>query len=214
MYATSLQIEAFKCFGHAKLKFQYPGRTGKNLPPLKNVNLILGDNGGGKSSILRAIAIAILAPTLGESGFVPYRLVRRTKASETKRQAWLKVEYLADGFPRNAQRFELAARLDMRVSNQPDRLTPDNPNLNPHAQLLFEASSSFPLVIGYGATRRLEVGDYTESSARRARGPAMRALRACLKITSLCVRCKSGSNGCKRTTRQPMPLHLKNSTKC
>jgi hypothetical protein len=81
VYAKKLSIYDFKCFGKAVIELQYPGRKIKAALESPNVNLIVGDNGGGKSSVLRAIAIAALAPALLESGFVPYRLVRRPDAS-------------------------------------------------------------------------------------------------------------------------------------
>lgn len=77
MYATTLSIYEFKCFHKAKLDLQFPGRTTAGASEVPNINLILGDNGGGKSSVLRGLAIAVLAPALMRSGFVPYRLVRR-----------------------------------------------------------------------------------------------------------------------------------------
>jgi len=75
LYAKSLHIYDFRCFGKAALELQYPGRPSgedQQVSEIPNVNLILGDNGGGKSSILRAVAIAALAPALLDSGFVPY----------------------------------------------------------------------------------------------------------------------------------------------
>ena len=77
MYAKSIAIYGFKCFGKAEVDFCYPGGPDEAVLEHPNVNLILGDNGGGKSSVLRAIAIAALAPALINGGLVPYRLVRR-----------------------------------------------------------------------------------------------------------------------------------------
>lgn len=57
MYAKSIAMYGFKCFGKAEVELLYPGRAEET--PLKhpNVNLILGDNGGGKSSVLLLICI-------------------------------------------------------------------------------------------------------------------------------------------------------------
>jgi hypothetical protein len=46
---------------------------------LRNVTLLVGINGSGKTSILRAIALGMLSPVLGESGYRPYYLVRAAK---------------------------------------------------------------------------------------------------------------------------------------
>jgi AAA15 family ATPase/GTPase len=84
LYAKSIHIYGFKCFGKAELALQYSGRSSGSVSESENINLILGDNGGGKSSVLRALAIAVLAPALLESGFVPYRLVRRPKPAQNR----------------------------------------------------------------------------------------------------------------------------------
>ncbi|TCN28681.1 AAA family ATPase [Sinorhizobium americanum] len=174
MYAKSLTIYDFKCFQRAKLDLQYPGRKTAGSSEISNVNLILGDNGGGKSSVLRALAIAVLAPALQRSGFVPYRLVRRQVPGMPEvSHCLLKVIGKADsheGALGLKSRIELLARLDPPARGNLDRIyleyTPDSP-VTP---LLEDDFSPAFFVVGYGATRRVETGDYSESSARRSRG--------------------------------------------
>lgn len=181
MYAKSLQLENFKCFGKASLKFQYPGRP-RSAAELKNVNLVLGDNGGGKSSVLRAIAIAMLAQVLPDSGFVPYRLVRRVSNSEQKiLHATVSVEALAErdelGVTLATRQLALKTRFDIRErGGDLDQFAPmlelggSGSTLFPLIETLFDHTSASIFIVGYGATRRLEIGDYSESSARRSRG--------------------------------------------
>jgi hypothetical protein len=176
LYAKSLHIYGFRCFGKAELKLQFPGRTGRGVSEIKNVNLILGDNGGGKSSVLRALAIAILAPALLESGFVPYRLVRRPKPDQPPVElALLKVEAVPDKseaplhIPRR-KKFELLARIEPRPRGSLDRLHLESTPGSPIADLIYDDYSPAFFVVGYGATRRVETGDFSESSARRSRG--------------------------------------------
>lgn len=82
MYIRRLEIENFRCFERAVAEFQFPGRTipGTNEPSaqpgLENLNLILGDNGAGKSTVLKAIALAVTGRVLPSSGFRPYYLIR------------------------------------------------------------------------------------------------------------------------------------------
>lgn len=181
MYAKSLQLENFKCFGRVDVPFQYPGRSEKDAPALDNVNLILGDNGGGKTSILRAIAIAVLGQTLSESGFVAWRLVRRAKQGcEPIESAHLAVQMEPGNGeygwtkPVIEQGFELSLRLEAKhgqAGNEIDKLSDINLQLDPELQMRLDVAASFPFIVGYGATRRLETGDYSESSARRLRGP-------------------------------------------
>ncbi len=179
MYAKRLDIYGFKAFGKTKLSLQFPGRTGPDLPRLRNVNLILGDNGGGKSSVLRALAIAILAPALMESGFVAYRLVRRGRAEEQEyKTAFLKIfgkagpnEYqLRQEGTRVSTAIELIARIERRDGRSLDRIHLEDTPASPIADRLFDDSSPAFFVVGYGATRRVETGDFSPSSARRSRG--------------------------------------------
>lgn len=174
MYAKSLHLENFKCFGKASLKFQYPGR--RSAVELKNVNLVLGDNGGGKSSVLRAIAIAVLAPVLQGSGFVPYRLVRRVPEGDVQVQhAVLGIDALLERgeLDTTDKQLALRTRLDMTDRGSDiDRLRFffQFEKLSLLTEALYDQTSPSFFIVGYGATRRLEIGDYSESSARRSRG--------------------------------------------
>lgn len=176
MYAKSLRIYDFKSFGKAELELQHPGRKGAGASEVANINLVLGNNGGGKSSVLRALAIAVLAPALLESGFVPYRLVRRPKSgAPSVDHALLKVEAVPEEneLPRHTgrrKRLELLARIERRGRGSLDRLHLERTPDSPVAALLEDDYSPTFFVAGYGATRRVETGDFSESSARRARG--------------------------------------------
>jgi hypothetical protein len=171
LYAKSLSIDGFRCFGKAALDLQYPGRNVDASLEMPNVNLIVGDNGGGKSSVLRAIAIAALAPVLLESGFVPYRLVRRPDASNALLKLVCELDAIELGSsPNRAEAIELMARIDRRHSGSLDRLDPGKMPTTPIEKLIFEDESPAFFVVGYGATRRTETGDFSQSSLRRSRG--------------------------------------------
>lgn len=63
------------------MSLNYPGRPGKLSHPspqrAPNVNLLLGGNGSGKSSIFKAIALGVLAPVIPSSGLKAEYFVRR-----------------------------------------------------------------------------------------------------------------------------------------
>lgn len=86
MYVDKLEIKNFKCFEETAFELNYPGRetkSGSALPTrLPNVNLFLGGNGTGKSSVFKALALAILAPVMQSSGFAAEYLVRRQNEIE------------------------------------------------------------------------------------------------------------------------------------
>lgn len=172
MFVKNLSMYEFKCFEKTTLDLQYPGRKGEGTSEIANINLILGDNGGGKSSTLRAIAIAVLAPALMESGFVPYRLVRRMKTGRAKKPTLLKIKGQPTGVEarRGEKNLELLARLEIRDRGSLDRLHTESTPSSPIERLIHDDYSSSFFVVGYGATRRVETGDYSEGSSRKTRG--------------------------------------------
>ncbi len=79
MYVKRLELSRFRCFESVDVGFHYPGRPlPEDVEPVAfpNMTLILGDNGAGKSSLLKAISVGILGTVLSDSGFRPFRLVR------------------------------------------------------------------------------------------------------------------------------------------
>jgi len=174
MFAHSLDIYGFKCFGKAKLELIYPG-GGDDTQQFDNINLILGDNGGGKSSVLRAVAIAVLAPVLLESGFVPYRLVRRPDAENSLLKLVGKPQNIDSAGEQDDEAelplsLEMLARIDRREKGSLDRLHIESTPNTPVERLIYDDESPAFFVVGYGATRRVETGDFVESSYRRSRG--------------------------------------------
>ncbi len=85
MHIQKLQIENLRSFKAVGLDFNVPATSNLQIQ-YPNVNVLLGDNGLGKTSVLRAVALSVLGPLLsGGSGFVSEGLVRRTDAAEKKR---------------------------------------------------------------------------------------------------------------------------------
>ncbi len=187
MYAKSIAIYGFKCFGKADIEFRYPGRSEEGLEH-PNINLILGDNGGGKSSVLRAIAIAALAPALINAGFVAYRLVRRDASGGVAGDSLLKLRGVLEATelptppseattkgarraqPKTPRPREFLARLKANPRSQIDQLSLESTPDNPISDLIYDDFSPAFFVVGYGATRRVESGNFSSSSEDKRRG--------------------------------------------
>lgn len=178
MHIHSLKIKNLRCFEETELTFQYPGRKQETPPPLPNVNLLLGNNGAGKTTVLKAIALAVLSPIMPQSGFLPYRLVRRGKKTETASEAEVKAEVVLHKqdklkyvvYENQLQEFFL------RVVRQRDYESlsllqapsdPDNFGQQIDWMPMYDDNSPAFLVFGYGATRRIEDSERIDLSARR-----------------------------------------------
>jgi hypothetical protein len=89
MYINHIKLKDFRAFRDAEIDFVHPDQDFEKLempkPRLSNVNLLLGNNGQGKTTLLKAIALAALGPAVRSSGIFPYRLVRREPETATKR---------------------------------------------------------------------------------------------------------------------------------
>ena len=103
MFIKKLSIRNLRCFKEATLDFVYPGCSREDgfseipestwPPELDNVNVILGINGAGKSTVLSAIALATMSVVLSKpSGFNPYSLIRQGRAGETIKSTALNAE--------------------------------------------------------------------------------------------------------------------------
>lgn len=168
LYVTSLTIQNLRCFQEAKLKLQHAEREGAGAAPeRRNINLLLGNNGAGKTSVLRALALATLAPVIEKSsGYVPYRLIRRASPGDLSvKSAEITAEVILHSQDVNASQSKtpLTEKMSMRVERQGDvehlvagkRLTPSPGKTNLWSNMFDDKSPAF-LVVGYGATRRVD----------------------------------------------------------
>ena len=80
MYIDTLKIANLRSVARTGLRLNTPATPDLACP---NVSLLVGGNGIGKTSILRAVVLGALGPALGAgSGFVPTDLVRRMPAGD------------------------------------------------------------------------------------------------------------------------------------
>lgn len=136
-------------------------------PALSNVNLILGNNGFGKTTLLKGIALAALGPAVGDAGLFPYRLVRREKsAAKSPDSASIDARFIAHPQDRSPHPV-LESRLEVQRMKDLERLKwthREEKAWHP----IFEASSDALFFVGYGATRRVERKAQFDIASRRA----------------------------------------------
>ena len=60
MYVDRLLLNEFRAIAHSDIEFIHPMSPGAAGRELRNINLLVGTNGGGKSTVLKAIAAAVL----------------------------------------------------------------------------------------------------------------------------------------------------------
>ncbi|MGL6244824.1 AAA family ATPase [Pseudomonas sp.] len=179
MHISKLQIENLRSFENATLEFNLPGTEGLQYP---NVSVLLGDNGLGKTSILKAVALAVLGPLLsGNSGFVPEGLIRRApakvggKINLKKNTAILTADILStveekpQKDPTESMPEKFSVSTEVRTVSSVERMSwhisPKNADETIEAMQLDEKSPAF-FIVGYGATRRVEASARVDESAR------------------------------------------------
>lgn len=64
MYVSQLRLRDFRGIAKSDIDFIHPDRSLTNRPEMTNVNVLIGHNGGGKSTILKAIVAVLHADDL------------------------------------------------------------------------------------------------------------------------------------------------------
>lgn len=186
MYVRSLHVENLRCFKSAEVELQFPGREQDSPPTLPNVNLLLGNNGAGKTTVLKAIALAVLAPIIEGSGYVPYRLVRRdSEANGTVQEARIEADLVLHPQDIRPGRFSEATKefrsdLEIQRIRSQERLVPSGMGLEEvfvTVNELFDDESPSFLLVGYGATRYVVDASFFEPVASQMKRRRLRYQR-------------------------------------
>lgn len=170
MYIESITIENFRTFRRAQVEFTHRDRESNDIlktPSLPNVNLLLGNNGLGKTTLLKAIALSALGPAVADSGIFPYRLIRREPNQTQYKESVANIiaifqAHKQDGV--NYSKVESEIRISQRGDLEQLRWAhTDEKTWHP----IYKASSDAFFFVGYGATRRVEKKTQIDIASRK-----------------------------------------------
>lgn len=186
MYLDWMSFQNFRTFRDVEISLIHPDQDFASLgipkPRLPNINLLLGDNGLGKSAFLKGVALAALGPAVGDAGIYAYRLVRRearqrkTGAKSRKRTSDVAPEQTASLKARFRPHEQDRVPKQIRVveSDVAIQAIGDLEKLvwrHPEQKLwhpIFQAASDAFFFVGYGAARRVERRERVDLATRQA----------------------------------------------
>ncbi len=174
MYVQELEIRNVKAIRGTHASFSYPG-TGPSVAR-SNVNLLLGNNGTGKTTILASIALSVLAPIIKSSGFFARHMVTFGERDGFTQASLLlhKDDYSPGGNLSHIT--SKKTRLDLSVRGDITELIWDEDTSSSQKALqnLYEDDNPGYFLLGYGATRRV---DRSEDASSREKSRSIRYQR-------------------------------------
>lgn len=189
MYIDKIKLEEFRTFKRAEIDFVHPDQRFEELelpkPKLKNVNLLLGNNGSGKTTMLKAIAMAALGPAVGDANLPIYRLIRQKPASAKGTQpeeALIEASFSTheqDGHGTNFCPEVMESVVKISRQGEVERVKWAHSQEKEWSPIFSSENDAF-FFVGYGATRRVESQDRVDPGARQ-----VSSLRRAQRIRSL-----------------------------
>jgi energy-coupling factor transporter ATP-binding protein EcfA2 len=170
MYIRSIELTDLRAFKKGKLEFLYPGRKLKRDPfesskrkdledpRFGNINVVLGVNGSGKSTVLDAIAMALQSP-IPSSGVTLNAPIRRSGGGKSAQRAMLRLELYCHplDIPTRSGADHWHEQLECVIQKEGDHEFLSGPVVGDERfkELFIDRSPAF-LLLGYGVFRRVE----------------------------------------------------------
>ena len=168
MFIDSIELENVRTFAaKKKVDFVHSDTIFDSKlpkPKLTNINLLFGGNATGKTTILEAIALTTMGPTVVESRVSPRPLVRFAPNArnptelEKSKVGWMRATLTLHGketrIPRDDPDGEQNAVLTVRQKGELESLEPVQSE-DTHWERAYSSNDDF-FVVAYGATRRIE----------------------------------------------------------
>ena len=170
MYIDSITMREFRTFRRMSMNFVHPdARTPVGSEDLKfrNMNLVIGGNGCGKTTLLKGMALAALGPAVADSGLFPYHLIRREAGTRAETGARIEATFTSnvqDGVPEGVSPVESHIHVDYR--GDLERFRWDHRDEKPWHPIFSKDSEAF-FFVGYGANRRVEKVERVDEAGRR-----------------------------------------------
>ncbi len=181
MYIERLNLKNVRTFVDETLEFIHPDRTFRSKgnpdtgesdllpkPRLPNVNLLLGDNDSGKSTVLMAIALASLGPTAQHSVLRTVGMIRRgQERGSVIARLCLHQDDVPAGPDALSNLDQDVISSEVRIKKYGDLELHDFVNERPPVwKPIYKSDNRSFFVVGYGATRRVERPDNVDMGAR------------------------------------------------
>jgi predicted ATPase len=172
MYLDWIRFQNFRTFRKAQIGLVHSdqdfAKLGIPKPKLPNVNLLLANNGLGKSAFLKGVALAALGPAVGDAGIYPYQLVRREPKTAGKTEATVEAHFSPskqDQIPSRIKRLESHITVQRIQDLEKLKWTHSEDKLwHP----IYSANTDALFFVGYGAARRVERKEQLDMGSRGA----------------------------------------------
>jgi AAA domain, putative AbiEii toxin, Type IV TA system/AAA domain len=184
MYIEQLVLDNIRTFPSLKLSLIHPElrfRSAKSSageprsllpqPRLPNVNLLLGDNASGKTTILQAIALAALGPAAPDSRLPIYLLrLRQEEHSSDRKDRPTTGSILADFSMHDQDRVTTSKIQVMQIIERLGELERSVYSSVPFEDWgpIYESRNASFFCVAYGAFRRVEAAEDQMQGERRA----------------------------------------------